>query len=430
MNLAAPPGACAAPAGPIASRGVSSVPPDDPFVRRRVRRPPGEELAARRRRAVLFGIVGLVLLVVLLRGVACGGDDEPSAVKPRQTAAQRLAGGLSATQLVGQTIVTPFRNAAPGAIPPAVRSAIRAGRVGGVILFAENASTLDAVRRLTRRLQSIARPRGLAGVPLLVMTDQEGGQVRRVADAPPTASAAVQGRGGIGTVQEAGRASATALCGAGVNVNLAPVADVGTGVVSAQGRTFGPDVTTVSRSVRAFVNGSRAGGIAVAAKHFPGLGRAQADTDAVRTRIPATADALRTQDGQPFRTAVQAGTDLVMLSSAIYPALAPAPAVLAPQIVTGELRGRLGFRGVTVSDDLEAGAFAAASSPRQVARAAAQAGVDLLLYARSTDAALAASRGLTADLRAGRLQLDAVRAAVARSLALRARLGRTCRAAG
>ncbi|MSW49827.1 MAG: beta-N-acetylhexosaminidase [Actinobacteria bacterium] len=406
---------------------MSSVPPDDPFVRRRVRRPPGEELAARRRRAVLLGVVGLVLLVVVVRLVACGGDDENASTAPRETAAERVAGSLSATQLVGQTIVTPFRNAAPGQIPPAVRSAIRAGRVGGVILFAENASTLAATRRLTRRLQSITRPGALAGVPLLVLTDQEGGPVRRLSDAPPTAGAPAQGRGGIGVAQKAGQDSAVALCSAGVNVNLAPVADVGTGVIQQQGRTFGTDPATVARSTRAFTTGSRRGGIGVTAKHFPGLGRAQADTDQTRARITASAEALRAQDELPFRTAIEAGADLVMLSNAIYPAFSPAPAVVSPQIVLGELRSRLGFRGVTISDDLEAGAFAGVSSPRQLARTVKLAGVDLLLYGGTTDAALAASRGLTSDLRAGRLELDDVQAAVSRSIALRTRLARSCR---
>jgi beta-N-acetylhexosaminidase len=407
---------------------VASPPQDDPFVRRRRRRPPGEELAARRRRAVLIGVVGLVLLIVVLRAVACGGDDDPAGERVAETPAQRIAGSLSATELAGQTIVAPFRNAGPGVIPPAIRSGIRAGRIGGVILFSENASTLDTTRALTRRLQAITRPGGLGGVPLLVMTDQEGGQVRRISDAPPRASATVQGRGGIGVVQTAGVDSATALCSAGVTVNLAPVADVGTGFLNGQQRTFGTDPAVVARSSRAFTTGSRRGGIGVAVKHFPGLGRAQANTDETRVRIPATAEALRAQDALPFRTSIQAGADLVMLSSAIYEAFSPAPAVLSPPVVQDELRGRLGFRGVTISDDLEAGAFAGASSPRQVARAAKQAGVDLLLYATTTDAALAASRALANDLREGRLRLADVQAAVARSIALRTRLARTCRA--
>lgn len=409
---------------------MSSPPPDDPFARRRVRRPPGEELAARRRRAVLLGLAGLLVLVLLLRAVACGGGSEQAAEEDPVPPALRTARTLSATQLVGQTIISPFRNAGPGEIPPAIRSAIRAGRIGGVILYSENASTLASVRTLTRRLQSITRPGALNGIPLLVMIDQEGGQVRRVTDAPPRASAVALGRGGIGVVQQAGLQSGEALCRAGVTVNLAPVADVGSGVLSQQGRTFGSDAATVARSTRAFVTGSRRGGIGVAVKHFPGLGRAQANTDDTQVRIPTAAAALRSQDALPFRTAIQAGTDLVMLSSAIYEAFSPAPAVLSPPVVQDELRARLGFRGVTISDDLEAGAFAGASSPARVARAVKLAGVDLLLYGATTDAAIAASRALTSDLRDGRLPLDDVRAGVSRSLALRARLARSCRPAG
>lgn len=122
---------------------------------------------------MLFGVVGFVLFVIVLRAVACGGDDEKAAKKAPETATQRLTRSLSSTQLVGQTIVSPFRNAGPGEIPPAIRSAIRAGRIGGVILFSENASTVADVRRLTDRLQRITRPGALNGVPLLVMTDQD-----------------------------------------------------------------------------------------------------------------------------------------------------------------------------------------------------------------------------------------------------------------
>lgn len=374
---------------------------------------------------MLFAIVGLLLVVVLLV-VACGGDDPKPAAKPTLTQGQRIAGGLSAQQLAGQTVISPFRRAGAGAIPPALRTAIRQGRVGGVILFAENASTLANVRTLTRRLQALPRPAALRGAPLLVMTDQEGGQVRRVTDAPPRPSASAQGAAGLAAVGRAGSDSAVALCRAGVNVNLGPVADVGTGTIAEQDRTFGQDVTTVGRSVRTFVTGARRGGIATAAKHFPGLGRAQANTDDTRVRITATAEALRAADELPFRAAIAAGTDLVMLSNAIYPAFGPTPAALNPNLATTELRRRLGFRGVTISDDLEAGAFAGAASQTGVARAAAQAGVDLLLYGVTTDAALASSRALTADLKAGRLDLAAMRASVARSVDLRLRLARTC----
>lgn len=408
---------------------ASAPPPaDDPFVRPRRRRPPGEELAARRRRAILFGVLGLLLVIVLFV-VACGGDDPKPAAKPQLTAGQRIARSLSAEELAGQTIVSPFRRAGTGVIPPALRTAIRRGRVGGVILFAENATTLASVRRLTQRLQALPRPADLRGVPLLVMTDQEGGQVRRITDAPPRASASAQGAAGLGAVGRAGADSAVALCRAGVTVNLAPVADVGTGTIAQQDRTYADDVTTTARAVRTFVTASRRGGIATATKHFPGLGRAQANTDDTRVRITAAAEALRAADELPFRAAVGAGTDLVMLSNAIYPAFGPTPAVLNPNLVTRELRGRLGFRGVTISDDLEAEAFAGAASQTGVARAAALAGVDLLLYGVTTDAALAASRALTADLGAKRLGLAAVRASVARAVDLRLRLARTCRVA-
>ena len=112
-----------------------------------------------------------------------------------------------------------------------------------------------------------------------------------------------------------------------------------------------------------FARGLQRGGVAATAKHFPGFGAAEVNTDAAAVRIDAPASELRRIDQAPFRWAIDAGVDLVMLSSAVYPALDPRPAVLSRRIATGELRDRLGFRGVSISDDLQTPAFAAGREP-------------------------------------------------------------------
>ena len=103
---------------------------------------------------------------------------------------------------------------------------------------------------------------------------------------------------------------------------------------------------------------------------------------------------LRAVDRPPFAAAIRAGAGLVMLSSAIYPTLSHAPAVLSPRVVQGELRRGLGFKGVTISDDLEAPAFASRGGASGAALAATRAGVDLLLFARTYDGADRAARAL------------------------------------
>ena len=162
--------------------------------------------------------------------------------------------------------------------------------------------------------------------------------------------------------------------------------------------------------------------MAATAKHFPGFGAAPRNTDLGAVRIGVGLRELRGVDRAPFAAAVRAGAGLVMLSSAIYPALSPAPAVLSPRVVQRELRDGLGFRGVTISDDLEAPAFAPRGGATGAALGATRAGVDLLLFARTYDGADRAARALTGALRAGRVDRGALEASLARVLALRAAL--------
>lgn len=415
------------------SLGAVPAPRRSPASDRTARRRAAAAGRARRRRLGLAAVGAALLVVVVLllvRGLGGGDGDRDRPAARGASPAARIVGRLDDAQLAGQLVIAPFRDSR-SAIPDALRRAIAAGRVGGVILFAENARTLARARALTRRLRALPRPTALRAAPLLVLTDQEGGQVRRLADAPPRASASEQGAAGPATVRRAGRASARALCAAGINVNLAPVADLGgTGFIALQDRTYGEDPETVGALAGAFAAGARSGGIASTAKHFPGLGRAGDNTDEGRSRIAGSAADLRASDERPFATLVDSGVELVMLSNAIYPAFGPAPAVLSPAVVRDELRGRLDFRGVTISDDLQAGAFAAVRSRAELAVAAARAGVDLLLYGVRTDGALAASRALAAAIGDGRLPRADARAAAERSIALRLRLADRCRPAG
>lgn len=338
---------------------------------------------------------------------------------PGERAAGAAAARLSASQLAGQRVVYSFAGPEP---PAALIHRIRRGQAGAVILFAGNLSGPAGTRALVRRLQAVPRPAGLRA-PLLVMVDQEGGRVRRL-EGPPARSAARLGRLGPAAARRAGKASGRLLRGAGVNVNLAPVADLARpgSAIAADGRSFGRAPARVARAAVAFAEGARAAGVLTAAKHFPGLGAAPRSTDAGPVAIRLSAAALRREDMRPFRALVAHRVPLVMLSTAAYPALAPGPAALAPAVVRGELRGRLGFRGLTVTDALDTPALVPAGPPGEVAVRAAAAGGDLLIYAGGYARSDAAARALTAALRSGRLRRGPAEASVARSLALRAGL--------
>jgi beta-N-acetylhexosaminidase len=314
---------------------------------------------AARRRLALLAVGALVALVTGLVVGSGGGDEaEPGGAEP--TKAQRELAAvdrLTLRQQVGQLIVSTF----PDPRPPAyIRRRLHARETAGVILFAANAATRADWVRLTRAIQRDA------GGDALVLVDQEGGEIRSVPWAGPPLSQPLQGT--PDQVRTAARTAAGQLNGAGVNVNLAPVADLpGSGVMA--GRAFAEDVPA---RTRAAVEGMRAGGVAATAKHFPGLGQAEVNTDDGST--------TSTAELAPFRAAIAAGVPLVMLSHASYPALdARRIASQSPAIVTGLLRKRLGYDGVVITDSLEAQAVLDRSNVAVAAERSIGAGADLIL---------------------------------------------------
>lgn len=343
------------------------------------------------------------------------------------SADEAIVDRLSVAEQAGQRVIAPFRRTG-ATIPDVLRRAITAGRVGGVILFRENGTTRPAIRRVAAQLQAIERPDALADVPLLVMTDQEGGLVRRLDDTPPRPSAARQAWAGGATVRSAARRSAAALCRAGINVNLAPVVDVGTsrGFIDEQRRSYGRTAARAGRYAAAFTEDAQAAGVATTAKHFPGLGRARVNTDLAPSAVRANAAALRRRDVAAFQPVVDAGVELVMLANAIYPAFDDVPSVLSRRTIRRELRDRLGFRGLTISDDLEAGALRRGRTNSTLAVDAARAGVDVLLYGIRTETAITASGALAAAI-GSRVPEGEARAATERVVALRRRLASDCR---
>ncbi len=359
------------------------------------------------------------------RAAATGASGSASTGAPAPTepsATPDPVDRLSTAQLIGQRLVASFR-AGPEP-PPALVARIRRGELAGVILFAENATTLAQARRLTRRLQAIPRPGIQRRLPLLVMVDQEGGLVRRLTDAPPTRSAltAATSGDGVAAVRAEGKRTGRALRGAGVSVDLAPVSDVprsGSAMLS-EGRTYGRSAAQVRRLAPAFAAGLVAGGVEATAKHFPGFGAAVVNTDDAPASVGRSAAQLRAVDERAALAVVAGGARLVMLANATYPALdARWPATLSRAIATTELRTRAGFDGLSITDDLEATGLDRYGSVGQVAVQSARAGVDLLLHGRTAAATEEAARSLGRAVGDRRISRSALRASARRVLALR-----------
>ena len=279
---------------------------------------------------------------------------------------------VSLARLAGETVMSPLTGP-PG---PSFLARVRAGELGGVILVGHwpSAAVMTAA---THDLQAAACA---AGEPLLIGVDQEGGVVRRLPWAAPFETPAELGRlDDPSRVEQEAAAAAAALRQAGVDVDFAPVADMRASAKSFLGsRSFGQDPALVGSLVAAFVQGLQTAGVAATAKHFPGLGTATVNTDDRAVTIRA-APGLLQRGLDPFRSAIDAGARLVMIASAAYPALDPSgrPAVFSRPIVTGLLRGTLGFRGVVVSDALDA---PGAVHVPHATTLAIEAGVDVLLY--------------------------------------------------
>lgn len=297
-----------------------------------------------------------VLLVCLLLSVLPGAT------------ARGADAELPLDQQVGQLVVLSFRGAKA---PAYVRTALRERHAAGVILFGGNVVSAGQLRSLTRTLRAAGRP--------LVAVDQEGGSVRRIPWVGPVGSESEQAL--AGTARRDAEDAATALRALGITVTLAPVADVPSVRNAAiASRAFSTDPAVVSAAVSAAVPGWLAGGIAPAAKHFPGLGGASRNTDAAVVTIRRPEAALDRMDLVPFRAALRAGVPLVMVGHARYPALDPSHvASQSSAIMQGLLRDRLGFRGVVITDSLEARASLSTGSITTVAERAIRAGADLVL---------------------------------------------------
>ena len=364
--------------------------------------------------------------IALIGGVSAPAASARAAVAPARHARAGLAAGLTNLQLAGQRVIGSY----PGLTPPAsLFTDIGNGQVAGVIFFGENISSETQIAGVITQLRQ-AQAQSPVQVPLLLMTDQEGGLVRRLPGQPVLSEKQIgQSSDPVAAAAAAGTGAGQNLAGVGMNVNLAPVLDVyykpGNFIDQYQ-RSYSNNPAVVSECGQAFITAQQRTGVAATAKHFPGLGSANKNqnTDSGPVTLTVSLTKLHTIDEVPYPAAVGAGVKLVMVSWAIYPALdAKLPAGLSPTVIGQELRGRNAFTGVTITDALEAGALSAFGTTGQRAVAAAGAGMDLILCsARDVSQGEAATAALASALSTGQLDPAAFNATVNRVTALRAGL--------
>jgi beta-N-acetylhexosaminidase len=317
-----------------------------------------------------------VLVATGLLAVAC-------VPVPKGGAAGVLA-RMSLEQRVGQLFMvgTPATSA-----DPTVAAEITSRHIGNIVLISRSFQGIAATANVTNSLQFKTTNAATAGVPLLVAADQEGGQVQ-VLNGPgfsAIASALSQGSLSSSAMRLDAGAWGRQLRAAGVNVDLAPVMDTVPSPSSFNPpignfqREFGFNPATVAAHGTAFVQGMSGVDVSSTLKHFPGLGRVTANTDdssGVVDSITTRGDAYLT----PFGAAINAGAQLVMMSTAIYSRIDPNnPAAFSPFIINTILRGDLHFGGVVISDDLGAARQVAAYAPATRALLFIASGGDIVL---------------------------------------------------
>lgn len=300
-----------------------------------------------------------------------GGEAAAGRARPKEGEAESSpTERVSVARMVGQRFMVGLRGVEPTA---ALLEDARRGRIGGIVLFPEGAPPA-AVGAAVARLQQAARAGG--NPPLLIATDQEGGPVKRFPQGPPKEPLSSLSEG---AALREGQATGIFLRRYGIDVDLAPVVDLGLpgSFMTAEGRTISSNPSKVTSIAVAFAGGLETNAMPVA-KHFPGLGGASTNTDERRTVVEAgVAGSL-----QPYRALINSGIPAIMVSTAIYTKLDPSHgAAWSRKVVGGLLRHRLGFRGLAISDDLSTHGVEASLPVPEAATEAAEAGVDVLMVA-------------------------------------------------
>ena len=299
--------------------------------------------------------------------------------------AVRAVDAMTLDERIGQLVMAPLP---AGSDPSTLRDLIVDQHVGSVLIIGNWNSGTPGVSAATSELQSYAPSNNR----LLMTTDQEGGSVQHLSgngfDTMP--SATDQGTMDTAQLRQSAATWGAQLKSAGINVDLAPV--VGTVTVDrssnapigALNRDFGLDAAGNAKHAKAFIEGMSDSGVGSAVKHYPGLGSVTGNTDFTASGILDTTTTLDGPEINAFNSTLEASPSMVMMSLATYQAIDPNnPAVFSSTLVTGYLRGKIGFQGVVTSDSLSATALSGVQ-PSDLGVRLVEAGGDLACIGASS----------------------------------------------
>jgi beta-N-acetylhexosaminidase len=288
------------------------------------------------------------------------------------------------------------------------------GGLGGVVLFSWNVADGAQLAALSASIRA-ERAEALIGI------DEEGGDVTRL---ELESGSSYPGNLALGTVDDlelTGRVAAAIgsdLAACGVNLDLAPVADVNSDELNPiiGVRSFGSEPALVARHTAAFVSGLQGRGVAACAKHFPGHGATRADSHLELPTIDVDRETLLARELVPFRAAIEAGVQSIMTAHIRVPAIDELPATLSRAHLTGLLREELGFDGMVITDALEMGAVSKTVGVEEGAVLAIAAGADALCLGHDLghEDVESVRKALVEAVRTGRLSEERLAEAAAR----------------
>ena len=294
--------------------------------------------------------------------------------------------GWSLEEKVGQLMMVGVDATSPQAVST---DAVASHHVGNIFVAGRTTAGSQAVQKVISTFTSKAGPATTHDTPMLVATDQEGGEVQVLSGSgfSDLSSAVDQSTQPRDQLEASARTWGKELADVGVNMNLAPVVDLvdidrpaTNEPIGRWGREYGHDAATVSSKAGAFAEGMRASGVIPTYKHFPGLGRVTANTDTSANVVDSTTTRGSDAAVGVFASAIAAGAQVIMVSSATYALIDPsAPAVFSSTIVTDMLRTEMGFSGVVITDDVSAATQVQGVAAGERAVRAVRAGCDIVL---------------------------------------------------
>ncbi|GAA2385723.1 glycoside hydrolase family 3 protein [Streptomyces glaucosporus] len=391
-----------------------------------------------RRQALATGLFGVT--AALTASTALASPADAAGIRSARARARAIARRMTLEEKVGQLFVVEVHGRSADQAAAGNRTlygvdtpaeVVAKYHAGGVIYFdarrgPDNVHDPRQTARLSNGLQRTACSTG-AGVPLLISVDQEGGSVVYRLTEPATLlpgnMALAAGRSEDDTRRSA-EIIGRELAALGITQNYAPVADVNVNpanpVIGV--RSFGSDPALCAALVGAAVRGYHRGGVASAAKHFPGHGDTDTDSHTGLPQINHTREELSRVDLPPFRAAIARGVDTIMTAHIVVPALDPSgvPATMSHPIVTGLLREKLGFDGLIVTDALDMQGASGQFPPDVAPVRALKAGCDQLVLAPKMDTAYNA---VLEAVRGGEISQERLDASVVRVLEHKIRRG-------